>query len=271
MLPMRRLVAALVIASLGLLGAAASARSQPRSFTGTLWVGITGWGGVKLGKGVVERVTVRCTDASCPAQGYEVTRSRIVLTAKAYKGWRFAGWHGACQSKKPKCLINAKRAHKDIYGERSAHVGAKFVPVAPGLTRSHPLPIGAAANIGQGLVVKVNSANPNVQLSPAAPAGAEYFDANLTVIYTGEGSQAANWFGFSVEGSHHVPYETVNNDSCPYPGPQPRLDVTDPLYSYTPITGYVCWTIAANDASTLELYFGDRTLNFPGTTWFALH
>ena len=59
MLAMRRLVAALVMASLGLLGAAASARSQPRSFTGTLWVGIKGWGSVKPGKGVAEHVTLR--------------------------------------------------------------------------------------------------------------------------------------------------------------------------------------------------------------------
>ncbi len=268
---MRRLAAALVIASLALLGAVANARSEPRSFTGTVWVGIKGWGSVKPGKGVVEHVTLRCTAASCSAQIYEVTRSRIVLTAKAYKGWRFTGWHGACQSKKPTCVINATHAQKDILGERSAHVGAKFVPFAPGLTPGHPLPIGTAANIGADLVVKVDSANSIVQLSPAAPAGAEYFDANLTVIYTGEGSQVPNWFGFSVEGSHHATYETVNNDSCPYPGPQPRLDVTDPLYSYAPITGYVCWTIAANDASTLELYFGDGTLNYPGTIWFALH
>jgi len=150
------------------------------------------------------------------------------------------------------------------------HVGAKFVPVAPGLTRGHPLPIGTAAKIGADLVLKVNSANSNVQLSPPAPAGAEYFDANLTVKYIGGGSRAPNWFGFSVEGSHNTPY-TVLNDSCPQPEPQPALDVSGPLYSGQSASGYVCWTIAANDASTLELCFGDGTLNYPGTTWFALH
>lgn len=268
---MRKFVAVLVIAALGLLGAAASAHSQPRSFTGTLYVGIKGWGSVKPGKGVAEHVILRCTDASCSAQAYEITRSRIVLTAKAYMGWRFTSWRGACRSKKPTCVINAKHALKDIYGQRSVHVGAKFVPVAPGLTPGHPLPIGTKANIGANLVVKVNSAHSNVQLSLAAPAGAEYFDANVTVTYTGGGSEDSNYFGFSAVGSHNARYSTVNGNACTYPGPQPPLDTYDPLFSGQSTAGYICWTIAANDASTLELYFGDGTLNYPGTTWFALH
>jgi hypothetical protein len=36
-------------------------------------------------------------------------------------------------------------------------------------------------------------------------------------------------------------------------------------------TGYVCWTIAADDASSFELFFGLGTLDAPRTTWFALH
>jgi len=30
-------------------------------------------------------------------------------------------------------------------------------------------------------------------------------------------------------------------------------------------------SFAANDADSLEFYVGDRTLNYPGTIWFALH
>lgn len=268
---MRRLSAALVIASLALLGAA-SARSQSQSLNGYVWVGIKGWGSVRAGRGVLDHPTVRCVNASCSADGYALNSRRVVLTEKPYKGWKFAGWYGGCRSKtKPMCVLDAAHGHKDVFGQRNVHISARFIPVAPGLSRGHPLPIGVAANIGQGLMVKVNSANSDVQLSPVAPGGAEYFDANLTVTYTGVGSQVPNWFGFSVEGSHNVPYQTVNNDSCPYPGPQPRLEVTDPLFSYSPISGYVCWTIAANDASTLELYFGSRTVDYPGTVWFALH
>ena len=118
--------------------------------------------------------------------------------------------------------------------------------------------------------MQVNSANSNVQLSPAAPAGAEYFDADLSVTNTGPASVAPNWFGFSVEGSRQKPYTTVYH-ACPSPGPQPSLDVSDPLLSGQSTSGYVCWTIARNDANSLELYFGDRTVNYPGTTWFALH
>jgi hypothetical protein len=38
-------------------------------------------------------------------------------------------------------------------------------------------------------------------------------------------------------------------------------------------TGYVCWTINANGASSLVLFFGSGTLTLdsPRTTWFALH
>jgi hypothetical protein len=38
----RKLAPALVIASLALLGVAAGARSQPRPFNGSVWVGIKG-------------------------------------------------------------------------------------------------------------------------------------------------------------------------------------------------------------------------------------
>jgi hypothetical protein len=231
-----------------------------------------GWGSVKGRKGVVDHGTLSCIDATCPVQDDPFDQRRVVLIEKAYQGWKFAGWHGTCKSKKPKCVIDTAHADTDAFGEPSVKVSAKFIPVAPGLSRGHPLPIGTAANIGEGLVVKVNSASSNVPLSPAAPAGAEYFDANLTVTYTGTGSQDPNWFGFSAEGSDKVPYTTTpDNDSCPSPGPQPALDLTDRLPSGQSSSGYVCWTIAATDASSIELYFGSGTLNYPGTTWFALH
>jgi hypothetical protein len=270
MLTMRRLSAALLIVTLGLLGLAASASSQPRSYTGAVWVGINGWGGVKLRKGLAEHQNVTCTNASCPASNYLLNGSRVVLSETPYKGWKFTHWYGACKTTTAKCLINVAKVHPNSYGQYNIHVGATFIPVAPGLTRTHPLPVGTEANIGEGLVVRVNSANANVELTPPAPAGAEYFAANLTVTYTGGGSQDPNYFGFSVEGSHNTKYQTIINDSCPYPGPQPPLDVSDALFSGQSTSGYVCWTIAANDESSLELFFGSGTLNAPGTTWFAL-
>ena len=269
---MRRLLAVLLIVSLPFLGVAASARSQPQTSVTVLSVGIKGWGSVKVAKGVAYGPKISCIEAKCPGESFYVYARQLVLVAKPYKGWKFAGWHDGCTNKKAKCVIKVSRFRVAASGQRNIEAQATFVPAAPGISAGHPLPIGTAANIGQELVVKVNAADSNVQLAPAAPAGSEYFDAYLTVTYIGStGSAPPNWFGFSVEGSHKTPYTTVNNNSCPSPEPQPALDVSDPLFSGQSASGYVCWTIPANDANSLELFFGNGTLNFPGTTWFALH
>jgi hypothetical protein len=264
------LIAASVVVSLALLGAAASARSQPRPYTGTVWVGIKGWGTVRATKGVYSRPTFRCTNATCPAVNGLLHARRVVLVATANVGWKFAGWHGACKRKKPKCAIDAARAHKNASGARNIRATATFVPVAPGLTRARPIPIGPAKNLGNGYTVRVNSATPNVQLSPPPPAGAEYFAANLTVRYTGGGQATARSAGtYEVMGTHATSYDPFGN-ACPEV-PQPALDFNLPIYSGQSTSGSICWTIAANDSTGLELYFGSGTLDYPGTTWFALH
>lgn len=269
---MRRLAAALLISSLALLGAAAGARSQAQSFNGSVWIGIRGWGSVKATKGAVGHPTVRCTDASCRAANFLLKRPRVVLSAKPYKGWKFTGWRRACKStKKPTCVLDASHGRKDTFGGHSIRAAAEFVPVAVGLTRGHPIPIGTAANIGYGFVVRVNSTNADVQLGTPPPAGAEYFDANLTATNTGGRlSNLSNDFDFRAVGSH-ARYHTDDGAGCSNPGPQPALDTLDPFDPGESRTGYVCWTIAANDASSLELYFGSGTLDHPRTTWFALH
>ena len=50
-----------------------------------------------------------------------------------------------------------------------------------------------------------------------------------------------------------------------------RDSLGSPFYSGQSTSGYICWTIASNDGAGLELYFGSGTLDYPGTTWFALH
>ena len=168
---MRRLAVALLIASLALLGAAAGARSQPRSFSGSVWVGITGWGSVKVTRGAIGHPTAGCTGPSCRPANYLLKRARVVLVATPYKGWKFGGWRRACRkTKKPTCVLDASRAPKDSFGEHSVRAAARFIPVAPGLTSAHPIPLGTAADIGDGFVARVNSANADVQLStpPAA-------------------------------------------------------------------------------------------------------
>ena len=141
-------------------------------------------------------------------------------------------------------------------------------PDSPARTRSRS---GPPRNIGYGFVVRINSANANVQLGASPPVGAEYFDANLTA--TNAGGRLSNLsldFGFSAAGSH-ARYHTDDGHGCTDPGPQPALDAFDPFEPGEFRTGYVCWTIAAEDAGSLELYFGSGTFAAPRTTWFALH
>jgi len=120
--------------------------------------------------------------------------------------------------------------------------------------------------------VRVDSANADVQLGTPPPAGAEYFAANLTATNTS--GRLSNlsfvWGGPHAAGSHGR-YLNQDDHECPDPGLQPPLDTYDPFAPGESRTGYVCWTIAAKDASSLELFFGSGTLAAPRTTWFALH
>ncbi len=266
---MRKIAVVLGLVSLALLGAAASARSQPQSFRGYVFVKFNGWGSVKPSKGLFGHSTLRCTNAKCPATAALLHRRRVVLVAKPYKGWKLTGWWGPCKNRKPKCVIDAAHEPRNRFGEREIHVGVKFIPVGRGLTRANPIPLGTAADTPDKFVVRVNSVSSDVQLSPPAPAGSEYFDANVTVTYTGRGLQNPGLDGLSAVGSHNH-YDDENNP-CPDPGPQLPLDFHDPLHSGESRTGYFCWTIAASDAGSLEFRVGSGRLDFPGTTWFALH
>lgn len=263
----------MLIASLALLVAAAGARSQPQPFKGSVWVGIKGWGSVKAAKGAVGHPTTSCANSSCRRVNFLLKRPRVVLTAKPYKGWKFTGWRRACKTtKKPLCVLDDSHGRKDLFGGHSIWAAARFVPVGVGLTRARSIPLGTAASIIDGFVVRVNSANANVQLGTPPPAGSEYFDVNLTA--TNAGDRLSNlsfvWGGPHAAGSH-TRYDADNGAGCPDPGPQPALDTFDPFNPDESRTGYVCWTISTSDASSLELFFGSGTLDFPRTTWFALH
>lgn len=268
---MVRLTGALLAATFAVLAVAAAASSQPQAYNGEVWVGFKGWGSVKLGQGALEHRTVRCTRQSCPAVNYLTRGSRVVVTEKPYAGWKFTHWHGACNGKKRRCSIDVARVRPNAYGERHVHVSATFIPVAPGITRTRPIPLRTTASVGGGWRVRVNSVTPDVQLSPAPSAGSEYFAANVTIGYFGGASSTPeNYLTWQATGSHHTTYNP-GSSPCPYPGLQPALDMYDPVASGQSVSGFICWRIAANDASSLELYFGSGSLNYPGTTWLALH
>jgi hypothetical protein len=134
------------------------------------------------------------------------------------------------------------------------------------------VPLGRTASTDpqDALHIRVNSVTPSASLAPAAPAGADYFVANITVTYVGGGSYD-DFFnladsGLQVIGSHNVPYSAGLN-ACPDDGPTPQLESFGTLYSGQSDTGNICWTIAANDAPGLEMYFD----GFEYQTWLALH
>jgi hypothetical protein len=260
-------------ASLGLLGGAASAPSESQAYPGHLGLWIKGWGRVKLSQGLVQHGPFKCRGVFCTTHdSLQLHRSPVVLGETPYKGWKFTGWWGPCKSTEPKCVINLAHIHPNASGQRNIHVGARYIPVAAGFTRGHPIPLGTAASIGDSLRVRVNSVVQNVQLSPAPPAGAEYFAANVTLTY-GEGvspyATGGSLGGWPVIGSHNRTC-TIGPGECPSV-PQPQLDLNNPIYEGQSATGYVCWTIATNDASTLELYYGSGGPSAGGTIWFALH
>ena len=269
---LRRTFVTLSILGLALL-LASSALSQARragSMRGSVSIGVKGWGQVRLGKGFLHpRNSIGCMQTSCPASLSRTKGLRVVATAVAAKGWRFAGWRGACLTKrKARCVIDFKQAHRATGGNHHAWATAQFVATQPGFTPSDPVPIGRVGETGDGLRLNVNSVTPNVALSPAPPPASEYFVANVTVTNLGAGPVDAAAIAdgrLSAIGVQSGSY-TVYFDPCPNHGPGPLLDESGLLFSGQTATGNVCWTVGAKDRSGLEMYY-------PSTyqTWFALH
>jgi hypothetical protein len=267
------LVTLLGILALSTAGAANS-RPQPPPWKqlGSVNITIKGLGSVTLSWGFFGRKVLGCGGASCRYVGAGVHRRRVVLTAKPYKRWKLVRWGGACKGKRPKCTIDFSHRHKDRRGFYSAAVTVSFLPVGKGVTRGNPIRLGHAAYIGEGWRLRINSFTPNAQLSPPPPAGAEYVVANMTLTNIAEEGNPINFFlGFlDVIGSHKVAYHPSD---CPADAPPPALDSVVPpfdlLGSGQSATGNLCWQIATNDASTLELHTDPRIF-YPGF-WFALH
>src|SRR5262249_39433274 len=168
------------------------------------------------------------------------------------------GWHGACTSKKRECVIDMAKIHANAFGKRNVHVRATFIADAPG-SRDHPIPIGTTATVGAGLQVRVNSTATVPLSSPPPPPGAYYFDANLTVTNTGRAAQPPVAAGWLVWSKHNALYNLTPIDffdRCPVTAPTPVLDLTASIPPGQTTTGHLCWTVAANDADSLELIFG---------------
>jgi hypothetical protein len=267
---------AVVVLSVSDPGSASPARTGG-AHTGVK-VGIRGFGEVFLRKGFVQQPPdISCLHAYCPGSSWLPSKLRALVTANPDPGWKFENWRGACKEKPPNCAISLARVHPDAHGDRHGWLTAMFIPTVPGFTRKWPVPLGRTVTDKlDGFRFRVNSVTPAASLTPAPKAGSEYFVANITATYFGPASSidlvALADYGLVAVGtgssSHNRQY-TAHRYGCPADGPKPQLSNLGPLDSAQSATGNVCWTIAANDASGLDMYFYGPDATYD--TWFALH
>jgi hypothetical protein len=269
-------LAAIAVATVALLASASPAQSQDHAFFGGVRIGVRGWGSVQPGKGFDVHTPVSCIPSSCKSALATARTPHITLVAKPHPGWKLARWSGACTGTKPKCVVDLSRARADSFGGHVRLVHARFDPVAPGLTRTNPLPLGNAASIYGVWKIQVNSTTPKAQLSTPPPPGAEYFAANLTATFLEPAVGNLNGLSGEVIGSHNVVYgrPSPTGNGCPNGEPAPYLPLVTPegdLPGGESATGNLCWLIATNDESSLELRFTFGGPAFFVTEWFALH
>jgi hypothetical protein len=60
------------------------------------------------GKGAVTGGGIACRATRCVAR--PVSYTHLVLTARPAKGWRFAGWTGACAGRRASCSLGMEKA-----------------------------------------------------------------------------------------------------------------------------------------------------------------
>jgi hypothetical protein len=263
--------ALIAIGVVTLLVGAPSADGQTQAFFGGVKVAIRGWGSVQPGKGFDVHTPISCLPGSCDGALVRTRVSHITLVARPHTGWKLLRWSGACSGKKPKCSIDLSRTRAGAFGDHVRLVHARFSPAARGLTRANPVPLGQAGTFANSWRLRFNYVTPNAQLSPAAPPGAEYVVANLSVTFLGPGTGTLNGLASEAIGNRNVLYHP--NPAGP-PCPEPYLYTATP-YGELPggesVTGNICWLIFADDEKSLEapLRFGGSAILV--TTWFALH
>ncbi len=266
----------IAVAVVALLVSASPAESRADVFFGGVRIGVRGWGSVQPARGFDVHTPISCIPSSCKGALAAARASHITLVAKPHQGWKLAGWSGACTGKKLKCAVDLSRVRAGSFGDHIRLVHARFDPVAPGLTRANPLPLGHAGSIYGLWKLQFNSVTPDVQLSTSAPAGAEYFAANLTATYLERDTGNLSGLQGEVVGSHNVVYgrPSATGNGCPNGEPAPYLPFVTPegdLPGGESATGNLCWLIAPDDAASLEfhIWFGGPAFYVNG--WFALH
>lgn len=144
-------------------------------------------------------------------------------------------------------------------------------------SRSHPIPVGRAADIGDGWRLKVLRVTPKAKRvarteakATPPPKRSRYLLIRLVLTYTGNGGQVPSeraglaakgyWSdvlsnGLKTIGTHGASYTDTNNPCGIFvPGREDWAPVV--LHPGQTARGYLCIQIPANDARTLLLHTG---------------
>ena len=151
-------------------------------------------------------------------------------------------------------------------------------PLPPiGTSRENPIPLGRAANVGNGWTVTVTNVYPDATAQvlaanqfndPPAP-GRQFFMIAVSATYNGAGSsRLRSSFSMRAVGASQVAYTTFDN-SCGVL-PEPEIDLEDPeVFTGGSVSGNAaCWSVLSSDAGSLVMFY--EPIASEQRTWFAL-
>jgi hypothetical protein len=215
---------------------------------------------VSAGPAAAGRVASCHALRTCPANHYEY----------AWRGLRCAMPRLADSAKDPITV----RWHGSRW---LCHRPAAPAPLAPG-SRGNPYPLGASASVAGGRwTLRIDSVKPDAtqEILDANPlgdppaAGRQFFMVHVTAVFNGPGTTVA-WqdllSALDAVGGSQLAYTQTSTGNC---GALPSdiADVED-VFPGATVTGNVCWSVTAPDASTLLVYWLDGATQQP-SVWFA--
>lgn len=126
-------------------------------------------------------------------------------------------------------------------------------------TREDPIPIGTAAEIGDGWMIKVQEVYPNAndivaeenQFNSPPEDGQQFFLARIELTYTGpDSSKFAAGYRLRAVGPTSVAYSTYGNSVGVIPN---ELDNAE-AFTGGAVVGNIGWAINMSDADRLVMY-----------------
>lgn len=149
-------------------------------------------------------------------------------------------------------------------------------PTSPVGTRENPIPVGVAAPLGDGWVMRVVSTIPNATTAvlaenmfndPPKP-GFQFFIVRVEATYTGPGSKTFDGsFRLRAVGASAVSYSTFSDSCGVIPDEISRAEV----FTGGTIAGNECWQIRTSDVGSLLLYDDAFLSDDTKRKFFSLH